>query len=83
MHKPKGLDEMYTRILRELANEVAKALFNAVEKLGQAGGILSVWKTSHSLLKIKGRKEDVGNYRPISLTSVLAKIMEQILWMPC
>lgn len=43
----------------------------------QSGEVPSDWKKGNIFKK--GRKEDTGNCCPISLTSVPAKVMEQIL----
>lgn len=65
MHKP---SEMYSRVLKESADVVAKPLSMALKSHDRQ--IPSDWK--------KGRKEDPENNQPVILSSVLSKITKQI-----
>ena len=75
-----GPDNIYPKVLRELADIVARLLSIIFEKSRRLGGIPEDCKKANVIpIYTKGLKEDPGNYMPISLTSVPGKVMERIL----
>ncbi|KFO87946.1 hypothetical protein N320_11353, partial [Buceros rhinoceros silvestris] len=73
-------DEIHSRILRELAEVLAKPLSIIYQQSWLTGEVSADWRLANvTPIYKKGRREDPGNNRPVSLTSVPGKRMEQII----
>ncbi|KAK4818042.1 hypothetical protein QYF61_004569 [Mycteria americana] len=79
-HKSMGLDGIHPRVLRDLAEELAKPLSIIYQQSSLTGEVPDNWRlASVTPIYKKDRKKDLGNYRPVSLTLVLGKIMERFI----
>ncbi|KAK4822388.1 hypothetical protein QYF61_014158, partial [Mycteria americana] len=79
-HKSIGPDEIHLRVLKELADVLTKPLSIIYQQSWLTGEVPADWRLANvTPIFKKGRKEDLGNYRPVSVTLVLGKLMEQII----
>ncbi|KFV68941.1 RNA-directed DNA polymerase from mobile element jockey, partial [Dryobates pubescens] len=79
-HRSMGPNGVHPRVLRELAETVAEPLSIIFEKPWRTGEVPDDWKKANVIPVFKkGKEEDPGHYRPVSLTSIPGKMMEQLI----
>lgn len=75
-----GPDGVHPRILRELCDVVALPLKMIFETSLRTGIVTRAWREANvSPIFKKEDRSQPSNYRPVSLTSVVCKVMEKIL----
>ena len=76
-----GPDDVTNKIIVELKDEIADPLSRLFRKSLDEMKILNEWRMSNitPIYKLKGSKADPGNYRPVSLTNNVCKLMERVI----
>ena len=78
--KSAGPDGIQTVVLKELADQLAEPLAYLFNQSMCEGKLPDIWKDANvTPLYKKGPKNLPSNYRPVSLTCVLCKIMESVI----
>ena len=83
LNKSPGPDGFHPRVLKEPAHELSETLAMIFDISLQEGIKLipEDWRDAHvtPLFKKGGEKANPSNYRPVSLTSIVCKVMEGIV----
>ena len=75
-----GPDKLHPRILKEIAKEISLPLSIIYNNSFITGNIPQQWRfASITALFKNGDRKFAGNYRPVSLTCILCKVMENIV----
>ena len=79
-HKSIGPNGLHPRVLRELGGVIDKPLSAIYQRSWLSGEVPEDWRLANvTPIYKKGRKDDLGNYRPVSLTLVPGEVTEQII----
>ena len=75
-----GPDKIYPRMLKEVADTICYPVAIIYNRSLEERVVPEDWRKANITPVFKsGTKSSVGNYRPISLTSILCKVMESII----
>ena len=78
--KAAGPDDIHPKLLKETANEMAPVFTHFLKQSLSSGSIPEDWEIATICpLHKKGDKSIPENYRPVSLTSIVCKMMEHII----
>lgn len=78
--KAQGPDKIPPKVLKELSEQLAVPLAILFNKSIDDGKIPAEWKEAEVVAIFKkGTRSDPGNYRPVSLTCVLGKVLESFI----
>ena len=73
-------DRLHPRVLKEVAPEIVDALVIIFQNSLGSGVVPEDWRVANvTPLFKKGGTEKTGNYRPVSLTSVVGKLLESVI----
>ena len=80
LNKAAGMDGIHTNILKALSEEMSLPLCMIFKKSLDQGVVPFDWRAANVVpLYNKGSKNLPSNYRPVSLTSVVCKILESVI----
>ena len=80
IHKATGPDKIPSIILKNLSDELSTPLATLFNKSIKEGIVPLIWKTAEiTAIFKKGDKTNPTNYRPVSLTSIICKILESLI----
>ena len=81
LRKSPGLDGISVKLLKDTSDVIAQPLANIFNLSLQTGIFPDDWKIAKiSPVFKEGNKTDCGNYRPISVISVVAKLFEGLVY---
>ena len=71
---------MHPRVVREVAEQVSEMLTDIFNSSLESRQVPEDWRVANILpLFKKGCREELGNYRPVNLISVVGKVFEILI----